>query len=111
MYVFRCVSRVLLLFLQDYVKLNGHDDAPGCSSDKGIWSRILIVRYAILMPILVLYLAVSYTQAFMRGFWFGQIWCVTAGYDVQQHRHCAGLTSSHHVLCRAGCTVHLCPLM
>jgi hypothetical protein len=61
--------------LQDYVKWNDKKSDALCpSSSSDIWQRIVIVRYGILTPFLLLYLAISYTDRFMKGFLFGQLW-------------------------------------
>jgi hypothetical protein len=52
-------------------------DKPGCADRSNtILQRIVIVRYAILLPCLGLYLGLSYTSAFITNFVVGQLWCV-----------------------------------
>ncbi len=63
--------------LQDYVKFGTDSSTVNCDDRSQLrWDRIVIVRYAIILPFLAVFLVVSYTRYFMHNFWFGQFWCV-----------------------------------
>ena len=77
--VFTCCLFVCPRPDQDYIKFGGHAtpvDPADCTSDRSSlrWYRIVIVRYVIITPFVLLFFLVSYSKLFATNFWFGQFW-------------------------------------